>query len=66
MLDTNGPQLQVLNKTEKELVMEKDKEVTLTSDTSVIASPTILPTNYPDLWKAGVFQLKMSQTKDPH
>ncbi|EFJ37017.1 hypothetical protein SELMODRAFT_140876 [Selaginella moellendorffii] len=53
MLDTTGPELQVVNRGEKSIALEADSLVTLTPDDMVIeASSGILPLNFADLASA--------------
>ncbi|KAF9591634.1 hypothetical protein IFM89_005215 [Coptis chinensis] len=49
MLDTKGPELQVLNKTGHPIELKVDDHVTITSDVSKEPSPEILPVNYTGL-----------------
>ncbi|XP_042053955.1 pyruvate kinase 1, cytosolic-like [Salvia splendens] len=52
MLDTVGPELQVVNKAEKAITLEADENVTLTPDEGQGASNGILPINFAGLAKA--------------
>lgn len=49
MLDTVGPELQVVNKSEKSIALVADEHVVLTPDPAVEASSSVLPINYEDL-----------------
>ncbi|KAJ7549454.1 hypothetical protein O6H91_07G053800 [Diphasiastrum complanatum] len=49
MLDTTGPELQVVNNSENPIVLEVDASVTLTPDQTMQASSEFLPMNYADL-----------------
>ncbi|KAG6497793.1 hypothetical protein ZIOFF_045699 [Zingiber officinale] len=55
MLDTVGPELQVVNKSEKAISLEVDGCVVLTPDQEKEASPQLLPVNFSGLPKAGIF-----------
>lgn len=52
MLDTVGPELQVVNKSEHAISLEADAFVTLTPDQSLEASSQLLPINFTGLSKA--------------
>ncbi|KAG6501748.1 hypothetical protein ZIOFF_041631 [Zingiber officinale] len=52
MLDTVGPELQVVNKSEKAISLEVDGCVVLTPDQEKEASPQLLPVNFSGLPKA--------------
>ncbi|XP_074564790.1 pyruvate kinase 1, cytosolic-like [Curcuma longa] len=52
MLDTVGPELQVVNKSEKAISLEADASVILTSDQEKEASSELLPINFTGLSKA--------------
>ncbi|KAK4478706.1 hypothetical protein RD792_014203 [Penstemon davidsonii] len=52
MLDTVGPELQVVNKTEKAITLKADDKVILTPDKGQEASSEILPINFAGLAKA--------------
>nr|GMD86886.1 pyruvate kinase 1, cytosolic [Ipomoea batatas] len=52
MLDTVGPELQVVNKSEKAISLKADDIVTLTSDQGQEASSEVLPINFAGLSKA--------------
>lgn len=56
MLDTVGPELQVVNKTEHPISLEADTLVVLTPDVEKEASSNLLPVNYCGLSKV-VFML---------
>lgn len=51
MLDTVGPELQVVNKTEKAITLKADENVVLTPDHGQEASNEILPINFAGLAK---------------
>lgn len=51
MLDTVGPELQVVNKIEKTITLEADGTVILTPDQGQEASSEILPINFDGLAK---------------
>ncbi|CAL9121113.1 unnamed protein product [Musa acuminata var. zebrina] len=57
MLDTVGPELQVVNKTEKAISLEADGYVILTPDKEQEASSELLPINFSGLSKASNFLL---------
>lgn len=46
MLDTVGPELQVVNKSKKEISLEADARVVLTPDQDKEASASLLPINF--------------------
>ncbi|KAG8480591.1 hypothetical protein CXB51_024533 [Gossypium anomalum] len=52
MLDTGGPELQVVNKTEHPISLEADTKVILTPDQDKPATSNLLPINYHGLSKA--------------
>uniref|UniRef100_A0A803MZR0 Pyruvate kinase n=2 Tax=Chenopodium quinoa TaxID=63459 RepID=A0A803MZR0_CHEQI len=52
MLDTVGPELQVVNKTGKEIALKENEFVTLTPDLDQDASSDLLPINFNGLAKA--------------
>lgn len=58
MLDTVGPELQVVNKSEKAISLEADGYVTLTPDKEQEASSELLPINFSGLSKASSFLLQ--------
>lgn len=51
MLDTVGPELQVVNKGEHSISLEADSFVVLTPDQDQEASPKLLPINFHGLQK---------------
>jgi len=51
MLDTVGPELQVLNKSERAISLEAEAFVTLTPDQEKEASSELLPINFSGLSK---------------
>lgn len=51
MLDTVGPELQVVNKSEKAITLKADEEVILTPDQGQDATSQILPINFAGLAK---------------
>lgn len=51
MLDTVGPELQVVNKSEKAISLKADGIVTLTPDQGQEASSEVLPINFAGLSK---------------
>lgn len=55
MLDTVGPELQVVNKSEKAISLEANAYVVLTPDQEKEASSQLLPVNFSGLPKAGIF-----------
>lgn len=55
MLDTVGPELQVVNKTEHPISLEVDSLVVLTPDDDKDATPNLLPINFHGLSKVGTF-----------
>ncbi|THU49857.1 hypothetical protein C4D60_Mb06t13980 [Musa balbisiana] len=55
MLDTVGPELQVINKSEKAISLEADAHVILTPDQEQEASSQLLPINFSGLSKASNF-----------
>ncbi|RZS02654.1 hypothetical protein BHM03_00032741 [Ensete ventricosum] len=58
MLDTVGPELQVVNKSEKAISLEADGYVILTPDQEQEASSELLPINFSGLSKASNFLLR--------
>lgn len=52
MLDTVGPELQVVNKSEKAITLKLDDKVTLTPDQGQEATSEVLPINFSGLAKA--------------
>ncbi|KAG8374175.1 hypothetical protein BUALT_Bualt11G0103500 [Buddleja alternifolia] len=52
MLDTVGPELQVVNKKETTITLKVDEKVILTPDEGQEASPAVLPINFAGLAKA--------------
>lgn len=52
MLDTVGPELQVVNKSERAISLEADAFVVLTPDQEQEASSELLPINFSGLSKA--------------
>ncbi|CAL9770585.1 unnamed protein product [Musa acuminata subsp. burmannicoides] len=58
MLDTVGPELQVVNKSEKAISLEADGYVILTPDKEQEASSELLPINFSGLSKASNFLLR--------
>ncbi|KAH0632459.1 hypothetical protein KY290_038606 [Solanum tuberosum] len=52
MLDTAGPELTVLNKSEKPISLEADATITLTPDEGQVASSEVFPINFGGLSKA--------------
>ncbi|KAI3839653.1 hypothetical protein MKX03_011273, partial [Papaver bracteatum] len=52
MLDTVGPELQVVNKSEKPISLEAESLVLLTPDQDKEATSDLLPINYDGLAKA--------------
>lgn len=54
MLDTVGPELQVVNKTENPISLEADTLVVLTPDQNKEATSNLLPLNFNGLSKVGV------------
>lgn len=51
MLDTVGPELQVVNKTEHPISLQADSLVVLTPDEDKDATPSLLPINFHGLSK---------------
>jgi pyruvate kinase len=49
MLDTVGPELQILNKAEQPITLEAEAFVMLTPDTTQQSSSSVLSINYPEL-----------------
>lgn len=54
MLDTMGPELQIVNKTEQPITLEEDTLVVLTPDQNKEASSKLLPLNFSGLSKVSV------------
>ncbi|KAH1039663.1 hypothetical protein J1N35_041406 [Gossypium stocksii] len=52
MLDTAGPELQVVNKSEQAISLKEDATVVLTSDEGLEAFSKLLPINFDGLPKA--------------
>ncbi|XP_010543595.1 PREDICTED: pyruvate kinase 1, cytosolic-like [Tarenaya hassleriana] len=52
MLDTVGPELQVLNKTEAAISLQEGSSIVLTADQTKEANPNLLPINFSGLSKA--------------
>ncbi|KAK4754548.1 hypothetical protein SAY87_002652 [Trapa incisa] len=52
MLDTGGPELQVVNKTQRPITLEADSSLVLTPDQSREATSNLLPINFSGLSKA--------------
>lgn len=57
MLDTVGPELQVVNKSETSISLVADAFVVLTPDQDKQASSELLPINFNGLSKASIFLL---------
>ncbi|WVY99021.1 hypothetical protein V8G54_031172 [Vigna mungo] len=57
MLDTMGPELQIVNKTEQPITLEEDTLVVLTPDQNKEASSKLLPLNFSGLSKFSGFVL---------
>lgn len=57
MLDTVGPELQVINKTEKSISLQEDAIVVLTPNQELEATSELLPINYNGLSKVSYFIL---------
>jgi len=55
MLDTVGPELQVINKTEKAISLKADGLVTLTPSQDQEASSEVLPINFDGLAKVSIY-----------
>ena len=55
MLDTVGPELQVINKSEKAITLKADGLVTLTPNQDQEASSEVLPINFDGLAKVRFF-----------
>lgn len=58
MLDTVGPELQVVNKTENPISLQADTLVVLTPDQDKAATPNLLPVNFSGLSKVCVLSFK--------
>lgn len=54
MLDTVGPELQVVNKTEHPISLQADSLVVLTPDQDKEATSNLLPINFSGLSKASI------------
>lgn len=54
MLDTGGPELQVVNKTEHPISLEADTLVILTPDQEKEATSNLLPINFSGLSKVSI------------
>ncbi|CAL9208812.1 unnamed protein product [Musa hybrid cultivar] len=63
MLDTVGPELQVVNKSEKAISLEADTLVVLTPDQEQEASSQLLPINFSNLSKASRNHLELAAVK---
>lgn len=55
MLDTVGPELQVVNKTEHPISLQADTLVVLTPDQEKEATSNLLPINFSGLSKVSIF-----------
>lgn len=55
MLDTGGPELQVVNKTEHPISLKEDSMVILTPDQDKEATPNLLPINFTGLSKVTIW-----------
>lgn len=56
MLDTVGPELQVVNKTEHPISLQEDSFVVLTPDQDKEATSNLLPINFHGLSKVNIFK----------
>lgn len=56
MLDTVGPELQVVNKTEHPISIQADSFLSLTPDQNKEATSNLLPINFSGLSKVTVFK----------
>ena len=54
MLDTVGPEVQVVNRTDRPITLEADTSVVLTPDQNKEATPNLLPVNFSELSKVSV------------
>lgn len=54
MLDTGGPELQVVNKTERSISLQADTLVVLTPDQDKEATSNLLPINFSGLSKVSI------------
>jgi len=54
MLDTMGPELQIVNTTDQPITLEEDTLVVLTPDQSKEASSNLLPLNFSGISKVSV------------
>lgn len=54
MLDTTGPELQVINKSNHPISLEADTLLVLTPDVEKEATPNLLPINYNGLAKVSL------------
>ena len=59
MLDTVGPELQVINKTERPISLEADTLVVLTPDQGKEASSNLLPINFMGLAKVQIYFISL-------
>ena len=57
MLDTVGPELQVVNKTEHPISLEAETLVVLTPNQEKEATPNLLPINFSGLSKVNTLRL---------
>lgn len=57
MLDTGGPELQVVNKTENPISLEAETLVILTPDQEKEATSNLLPINFSGLSKVNMLKL---------
>lgn len=57
MLDTVGPELQVINKTEKSISLQEDAIVVLTPNQELEATSELLPINFTGLSKVLNFMM---------
>lgn len=55
MLDTIGPELQVLNKTERPISLDAETLVTLTPNQEIEATSNLLPINFSGLSKVNKY-----------
>ena len=54
MLDTVGPELQVVNKTDRPITLEADTSLVLTPDQNKEATSNLLPVNFSGLSKVSI------------
>lgn len=54
MLDTVGPELQVVNKTDRPITLEADTSLVLTPDQNKEATSNLLPVNFSGLSKVSL------------